>query len=122
MHTPGGYWMVIAQDGSAPPKQPKPGAASAAVLWVGVLMVAALAGGILWLWLRRQLFAADAATAPGSIMEDLRRMRDQGQITQEEYDTVRKRMVAKLAKSGFGDAKAPPGGPGRPSKGPRADN
>jgi hypothetical protein len=101
--------MVFAQDGSpTPARSTQPGTGSVMV-WVGVLILAAMVGGGIWVWLRRQLLAPESAGRPATIMEDLRRMRDEGQITQEEYDSIRRNMATRLAQSGFGVEKPTPG-------------
>jgi len=84
------------------------------MVWVGVLILAAMIGGVLWVWLRRQLLTPDASGGPATIMEDLRRMRSEGQITQEEYDNIRRNMATRLAQSDFGVVK-----PSAGSKTPR---
>jgi hypothetical protein len=99
------YWAVVGQDGAAAPAAAK-SASSAALVWVGVLMAVILVGGLLLMLMRRKLFAPEAgAMSAGGIMEDLRRMRDAGQITQEEYDSIRKNMATRLAQGGFGEKK-----------------
>jgi hypothetical protein len=95
----------------APAPAPPPPKASTGdiVLAVVVLIAIAMVGGFVWMWLRRRLFQPESPAGPATLMEDLRRMRDEGQITQEEYDTIRRNMAARLAKSGFGDTKPEPG-------------
>jgi hypothetical protein len=113
MQTPlGGYWVLVAQDRSSQRPLTKQEATTSAMTWVAVMIVGVIALFGVWMWLRKTLLAPKADSEPGSIMEDLRRMRDQGQMTQEEYDNVRKNMAQRLAKGGFGEEKKPAAGPG----------
>jgi hypothetical protein len=104
---------LIAQEAPAEPPPPKASTGSV-ILWAGVLIAAAMAGGLLWVWLRRQLLAPDSGGNAGTIMEDLRRMRSEGRLSQEEYDRIRKNMASRLAKSGFGETR--PQGESKPPK------
>jgi hypothetical protein len=55
-------------------------------------------GGMFVMWLRRRLLAADSGSATTEgLMESLRRMRDAGQMSQEEYDAARKAMASRFA-------------------------
>jgi Zn-dependent protease with chaperone function len=79
------------------------GDASAVVAWIAVLIGVVLAGGLVMMWLRRRIFMADAsAHQAGGLMESLRKMRESGQMSQEEYDATRKAMAARLAKADTG--------------------
>ncbi|MFA6045425.1 MAG: hypothetical protein WC718_10610 [Phycisphaerales bacterium] len=70
------------------------------VFWVIALLAIALVGGALILVVRRQLFAKDADQAgQGTMMESLRAMRDAGQISSAEYDTMRRNMVEAIRSS-----------------------
>jgi LPXTG-motif cell wall-anchored protein len=94
--------LVLMQAPASPPAKANAGEV---MVWVAVLMGLILVGGLLVLLLRRRLLAAEAETSAGGLMEDLRRMRDSGQMTQEEYESVRRNMAARLAKDGFGSPK-----------------
>lgn len=64
---------------------------------IGGLIVLALIGGVAVLLARRSMLAKDAATADqGGLLDDLRKMRDTGQISPEEFDAARKSIAAKL--------------------------
>ncbi len=67
-------------------------------LWLGILIVVVIAGGVAIMMYRRKVLANDDASASaGGMMDDLRRMRDSGQMSQEEYDAVRRNLAAKIA-------------------------
>lgn len=72
---------------------------------VGVLIAAAIIGGVVVLAVRRRLMRADSDAAQSvGLAESLRRMRDQGVISPEEYDRVRKTMARKAAGKPAGPA------------------
>lgn len=73
------------------------GATGSVVVWVIVLIAVVMAGGLILVWLRRKIFAADQTDHAGGLMESLRSMRDSGQMSQEEYDATRKAMAARMA-------------------------
>lgn len=68
------------------------------LLWVGVLVVLAVVGGVAVLAFRRKLLGPGSDTPPEEgLMDSLRRMRDSGQLTKEEFDAARKSMAMKAA-------------------------
>jgi hypothetical protein len=95
-------WALIGQESA--PAAPGKADPSQVIVWVAVLMVVIIGGGLLVMLMRRRLLAGEQHAA-GGIMEDLRKMRDSGQMTQEEYDRVRKNMATRLAREGFGAKK-----------------
>lgn len=61
------------------------------LLWVSLLLGLLIAGGLVAMWMRRRLLAADAAGEAGAgLLEGMRRMRDEGKISPEEYDSMRR--------------------------------
>ena len=78
--------------------QPRAGRSSSTdvLLWVGVLIVVTLAGAIVILAIRRRTLAAPRTPDAGSVMEELRGMRDRGQMTQTEFDAAIAAMKARL--------------------------
>lgn len=85
------------------------------VVWVGVLIVLLVGAGLGVLWFRRKLLSRqDDPGSQGSLMEDLRRMRDRGQLSKEEFDAARRAMTRRLA----GELKGPAGPKGRTRPGP----
>ncbi len=79
------------------------------LIWVGALIVAVVIGTIVLLVIRRKL-SAQSAEDPGGFttMEDMRAMVDRGEMSKEEYEQVRKAMIAKIRQS----QDAPEGGKG----------
>ncbi|HYE61288.1 MAG TPA: LPXTG cell wall anchor domain-containing protein [Phycisphaerales bacterium] len=112
--------VYLAQEPAPAAPPPKRATTGDIMLAAGVLIGIALVGGFVWMYLRKRLFAPDSASSAGTIMEDLRRMRQEGKITQEEYDSIRKNMAARLARSGFGDEKPSQGTDRGPGRGPGA--
>lgn len=64
------------------------------VLAIAALIAAVMLLGLIIMVMRKRLLARDnAADAGRSFMEDLRRMRDRGEITQDEFDSTRRRII-----------------------------
>jgi hypothetical protein len=86
---------------------------SVVVTWVVVLIGVIMVGGLVLMWMRRKIFAAEAAEQQASgLMESLRKMRDSGQMSQEEYDATRKAMATRIA---GGSPAAAPASPTKPT-------
>lgn len=68
------------------------------LLWIGVLIVVVVIGGLVLVHMQKRMLKPPPA-GPGAagIMEELRRMRDAGAMTHEEYEATRKTMARKLA-------------------------
>lgn len=68
------------------------------LLWIGILIVVVVVGGLVLMHVHKRMLKPPSA-GPGAagIMDELRRMRDSGAMTQEEYDAARKAMARKLA-------------------------
>ncbi len=67
------------------------------LVWVGVLIVIVVFGTIGLLLLRRRLgVSGDQGHDGFSEMEQMRAMVDRGEMSQEEFEQVRKSMVAKI--------------------------
>src|SRR4051812_25800028 len=77
----------------------KPGSdANAVFVWVAVLIAVIMVGFIVLMLLKRRIFTeAAGAEHTGGLMEELRRMKDSGQMSQQEYDAARKAMAARFA-------------------------
>jgi Short C-terminal domain len=66
--------------------------------WGGILILLILIGGGIVMMIRRRLRdeAPGSGTNPGFSLSDLRAMRDRGEITPEEYEQTRARVIAKV--------------------------
>lgn len=64
---------------------------------VAALAGLALVGGLAIMLFRRKLLKGDDPAADETLFESLRRMRDSGQMSIEEYEAARKTMVKKAA-------------------------
>ena len=71
------------------------GAASttSVLIWVGALIVIAMAGGLVMLSVRRRMFSEPQTGADAGLMEQLRRMVERGEMTQDEFDRARRKIV-----------------------------
>ena len=67
------------------------------LLWVFVLIIIIVVGGLLVVELRRRLLGKQRDTGVAGLMEDIRSMRTRGELSQEEFDRIRKRMAARAA-------------------------
>lgn len=78
--------------------QPHKGAPTQPVVVLVIALIAfALVGFLLVMLFRRQLLSKDNAAADqGTVMESIRAMRNAGQISSEEYDAMRQRMIASI--------------------------
>lgn len=73
-------------------------AASTAVeilLYVGVIAAAAVVLGLLWLWMRKrfQQDTGDASLGMGFTLDELARLHDRGDLTDEQYQRARTRIA-----------------------------
>jgi len=66
---------------------------STVLLWTGLLIGAVLVASTLVLWIRRRLLAKDAAAGPGMSLHELRTLRDQGRLSDEEFESLRLALV-----------------------------
>jgi hypothetical protein len=66
--------------------------------WGGILIALIVIGGGAIMFIRRRLrdAAANSGADAGFSLSDLRAMRDRGEITPEEYDLTRSRVIAKV--------------------------
>ncbi|MFZ2875394.1 MAG: SHOCT domain-containing protein [Phycisphaerales bacterium] len=64
------------------------------VLAIAALIAAVMLLGLIIMVMRKRLLARDSTADAGrSFMEDIRRMRDRGEISQEEFDATRRRII-----------------------------
>jgi hypothetical protein len=67
------------------------------LILVGVLIAICLVGGAFILILRRRLFRKESdAAAAGSLFEQLRGMRDRGEISPAEFEKTRQAMIRRI--------------------------
>jgi len=67
------------------------------LMWVGILIVIVVVGTIVLMTVRKRIMMGSAQGREGfSTMEDMRAMVARGEMTQEEYEKVRKAMIAKM--------------------------
>ncbi len=65
-------------------------------IWGGVLIVLLVALWLACIWLRRWYFGTSEDGFPSGLwtLADLRRMREQGEITEDEYETLHGQVIA----------------------------
>jgi len=93
-------WKVLAQ--LSPADQWK------VLIALGIMMVLVVVGGFGILMFRRRLWGEeedDNSSDVGFSLSDLREMRDRGEITPEEYEITRARVIAKVKSSLAGPPK-----------------
>jgi hypothetical protein len=76
-----------------------------AAMWALALIVLVLLGSLGVVFLRRKVLSKDGGGTEVITMSDLRTMRDSGQLSQEEYDTMRAKMAKKVSESASKDPK-----------------
>lgn len=64
---------------------------------LGVLIVVVVAMGFFILLVRKRMLGSDRDLGAGSLLGDLKQMRDAGDISQAEYDYLRKSIAARAA-------------------------
>ena len=96
--------------------------------WVGLFVILILAGGGLAMLVRRSIFAGSESTV-GFTLEDLREMRDRGEISHDEFEQSRNRMMNAVRNMGSpgnrpsSSTSRPPGAtppPRRSAQGPKS--
>ncbi|MEO0513857.1 MAG: SHOCT domain-containing protein [Planctomycetota bacterium] len=89
------------QVGSTPGRAANPGdSMGQVILWCGVLLLAAVVLGVAFFLIRKRLASMDdespAVGNPlGFTLADLRQMHAEGQLSDEEFDFAKRKMVAK---------------------------
>lgn len=102
---------------SAPPPPTAPGGGSMTefLLYLGLAMVAIIGAGVGIMLYRRRVLAEDAGGARARMLEQLRSMRDRGELTPEEFDAARRAAISpsvgrpgeKARKPGTGNTASP---------------
>lgn len=91
----------FAQTGSSPGRAAGPGdSMGQVILWCGVLLLAAVVLAVAFFLIRKRLASIDEqAPASGNplgfTLADLRQMHADGQLSEEEFDFAKRKMVAK---------------------------
>lgn len=68
--------------------------AGGAIMWAMILIVAALVGGLVILAVRKKMLETPSSDIGSEgLFDALKRMRESGEITREEYDAARKRIL-----------------------------
>ncbi|MGE4198275.1 MAG: hypothetical protein AB7G11_14265, partial [Phycisphaerales bacterium] len=80
------------------------------IVIIGVLIVVLVACGGVLMYLRRKTHERESSLAsPGTVMEELRRLRKQGVLSEREYEASRRAAAMRLA-GGAGGTKGGAGG------------
>lgn len=83
-------------------------AASEIYFWLGVIVALAFVLGLIALWLRRKLMAAEDDQPPlGFTLKDLRAMHERGQLSDEELAAAEERALARSRSHYLGQTVAP---------------
>jgi len=77
-------------------------AVSSLWMWVGILIVVVLIGAVVIFAVRRRLLGdtARGAAMDGSLLEQIERMRDQGELSDEEFRRARDRILDRGPRGG----------------------
>lgn len=80
------------------------------LIWIGVLIAVALAGGAIAMLVRSRLLSPDDDADGGTLLEQLQKMRDRGEISDEEFRATRRTMIerAEQRRAQKDDDDAPP--------------
>lgn len=88
--------MLVAATAS----QTSSGGTPRVLAWVVVLIVCVLAGAVAVLLIRRRVLGSQTASdGTEGLMQSLRRMRDEGRMTHEEYEAARRSMAKRVSAS-----------------------
>ena len=66
---------------------------SSAIFWLIVVFVVVLAGFVAVVWVRRRLSPDEDFKGEGFTLSDLRRLHKEGQISDDEFERARSKMV-----------------------------
>ena len=81
--------------------------------WLGGLLAVAFVGVLLMAWTRRMAVGKRGTTDEGFGLEQLQRMMERGEISPEEFDRARRKMIERVKASALASRSAPPSGKGR---------
>ena len=75
------------------------------LLWVGILLGCFLAGGVVLYVVRRYARGGGVAAGPSLTMDQVRQMRERGEISDREYERLRRIVASRhMAQRGSGPA------------------
>jgi|GEM_PF-6897695 len=86
-------------------RTPTPAQTTEVLILVGVLIALVMIAAVVLLVMRKRILGPQSEDQ-GSFLDDLRKARDRGEITSEEFDAMRARMIEKLRGSGSESAVA----------------
>lgn len=74
------------------------GSLTRVMVWLGVLIVVTIVGGLVAMAVRRRLLGPDSRTDPRvGMLDELQRMRDRGEMTEDEYERTRRAIAERAA-------------------------
>ena len=65
--------------------------------WIGILAILIILGGGIAVWLRKRMAVNADDSSAGFILADLREMRDRGDISPEEFENAKARMITSMS-------------------------
>jgi len=65
----------------------------ATLVWVTVAIAALAAAAVALVWIKQYVLGSRKPTQPALDLEQLRVLRDRGQLTQREYETLRRKLL-----------------------------
>lgn len=68
-------------------------------MWIGILFVALLVGFLVVRWLRSRTLGSSEYGDAGFGLSDLRKLRQEGRITEEEFEKARDAIVGAMKRS-----------------------
>ncbi|MCB9852739.1 MAG: SHOCT domain-containing protein [Phycisphaerales bacterium] len=76
------------------------------VFWCAIIIVALLAMWIVGVWIRKKYLGDSGPSRPESALtlQQLRDMRRDGQITEDEFQTLKSQMIAQFKPTDLGDS------------------
>jgi uncharacterized membrane protein len=78
-------------------------AVSQAWLWVGILIVVTVVAGLVLMQYRRRVLSQQSTESGEGFMESLRTLRANGEMSEDEFQSIRRKLLAQMA----GDLKSP---------------
>lgn len=76
-------------------------------LWLGVIVALALLLGVVAMWLRKKLLTRDPQVPMGFTLKDLRKLHEQGQLSDEELAAAEEKALARSRSHYLGHQVAP---------------